>query len=62
MPPIVHPGAPEVLVLQFKTKRFDKVQMSPSGGTEPSDISRIRGNFRLKEDDMHELKLPERGI
>src|SRR5262249_18408005 len=39
---------------------FDKVQVSPGGGTKPSHISRIRRNFRLKEDDMHEFKLLRR--
>ena len=49
---IVEAGAPQARFVEFETERMDEMQRGARVRTQAYDIARIRGDFRLVQDDM----------
>ena len=54
---IIQSGSPQESILQHKPERFHQMLRCAGIGAEPYDVSRVRGDFRVKEDDIeHTLR------
>jgi hypothetical protein len=52
MLPIVHPGPPEVIIIDLKAKRPDEPKLGPNGYTSTADTSGVVRNLGLVQHNM----------
>jgi hypothetical protein len=50
--PVIEPGSFQFAVVDGKSKRLNQVQLRPRGETEPADVTGVRRNLRLDENDV----------
>ena len=50
--PIIETGALELAILNREAERLDQMERAPRRGAQACDVSGIRGNQRLDEDDL----------
>jgi hypothetical protein len=61
MRPVIQPGTLEVLVVNDKAKRLDKVELYARACAKPRHVTGVRRYFRMVEDDMeHGFSLIEK--
>lgn len=53
MRPVIQSGPLEVSILQLEAQRFDQMKIHVHGRAQTRYVSRIGGNFRLKEYNIH---------
>src|SRR3974390_3201989 len=53
--PVVHPGPFELGFVQLKAKWLDQIQRGPRGRAQSGHVSRVGWDFRLNQDDVHEV-------
>lgn len=49
---IVETGAPQARLVELEPERPDEVQGAAGVGAKPYNVAGVRGDFRLKEDDV----------
>jgi hypothetical protein len=59
--PIVHAGTSQELIFQGEAERLDKMEAGASSDAEPRNVSRVRRNLGLNQDDMKHLKTLSQG-
>ena len=59
--PVIQPGPAELFLLEVESERLDEVQRCPRVGAQPDDVTRVRWNLGLVENDgEHSGRVPPR--
>jgi hypothetical protein len=59
--PVVHARTSQELIFQREAERLDEMEAGSSSDAEPRNVSRVRRNLGLNQDDMKHLKTLSQG-